>query len=246
MRVGPSEEFEPIPIRKGTRVLVLTGAGISAESGIPTFRDANGLWERHRVEDVATPRGFARDPRLVWRFYSERRKQMGSVQPNEAHRALAQLERFLGDDLFLVTQNVDPLHERAGSTRVLHMHGELLTSRCALCGRPPFRDEGTYFDELPRCGDCGGHLRPDVIWFGEIPLGMREIDLEAARCDLFLTVGSSGSVYPAAGLVEQVRGRARTVYVGIERPENADSFDECRLGRAGLILPGLFRLESPR
>jgi NAD-dependent deacetylase len=249
-RVGPSEEFEPVEIARGTRVVVLTGAGISAESGVATFRDAGGLWYQHRVEDVATPEGFARDPRLVWRFYSERRKQVAEVRPNPAHLALARLEDRLGDDLFLVTQNVDPLHELAGSKRVLHMHGELLTSRCDTCPRPPFRDERTYFDELPVCEECGGYLRPDVIWFGEIPLGMREIAEAIERCDLFLTVGSSGSVYPAAGLVADARAARnprtgsppRTIYVGIERPDNASMFDECRLGSAGRVLPGLFRL----
>jgi len=248
-RPGPGERFEPIALERGTRVCVLTGAGISAESGVATFRDAGGLWYQHRVEDVATPEGFARDPRLVWRFYSERRKQVGAVRPNPAHLALAELERFLGDDLFLVTQNVDPLHELAGSKRVLHMHGELLTSRCDTCPRPPFRDERTYFEEVPVCEECGGHLRPDVIWFGEIPLGMREIADAIDRCDLFLTVGSSGSVYPAAGFVAEARsarnprtGRPpRTIYVGLEPPDNADAFDECRLGPAGRVLPALFR-----
>src|SRR3954467_5528775 len=248
-RVGPSGEFEPIAVKRESRVFVLTGAGISAESGVATFRDAGGLWYQHRVEDVATAEGFARDPRLVWRFYSERRKQIGEVKPNPAHLALAELEGFLGDGLFLVTQNVDPLHELAGSKRVLHMHGELLTSRCDTCPRPPFRDDRTYLDDPPVCDECGGTIRPDVIWFGEIPLGLREIADAIEACDLFLTVGSSGSVYPAAGFVAEVRsarnqrtGRPpRTIYVGLERPDNADAFDECRLGPAGRVLPPLFR-----
>jgi NAD-dependent deacetylase len=242
--VGPYQDFEPISLERDTRVFVLTGAGISAESGVATFRDAGGLWYQHRVEDVATPEGFARDPHLVWKFYSERRKQVGTVRPNPAHLALAELERFLDGGLFLVTQNVDPLHELAGSKQVLHMHGELLTSRCELCPRPPFRDDKTYFEGPPVCDECGGYLRPDVIWFGEIPLGMREIAEAIERCDLFLTVGSSGSVYPAAGFVAEARSRVeppRTVYVGPERPDNASSFDECRLGRAGSVLPGLFQ-----
>jgi NAD-dependent deacetylase len=234
----------PIGVRRSTRVFVLTGAGISAESGVPTFRDANGLWERHRVEDVATPEAFDRDPRLVWKFYSDRRRQAAQVKPNPAHVALAELERFLGDRLFLCTQNVDPLHERAGSTRVHHMHGELLSTRCSFCGAPPFADERAY-DEPPRCG-CGALLRPDVVWFGEIPLGLREIGEAVGSCDLFLTVGSSGAVYPAAGLVAEARaaGHARTVYVGLERPENAEMFDDVRLGRAGELLPRLFRYET--
>jgi NAD-dependent deacetylase len=226
------------------RVFVLTGAGISAESGVATFRDANGLWERHRIEDVATPEAFERNPALVWKFYSDRRRQLGTVRPNPAHFALAELERVLGERLFLCTQNVDPLHELAGSRRVHHMHGELLKTRCSRCGAPPFADARAY-DELPRC-ECGGLLRPDVIWFGEIPIGLREIGEAVSECDLFLTVGSSGAVHPAAGLVAQVRsaGRARTVYVGLERPDNAAEFDECRLGRAGELLPGLFRTEA--
>ena len=249
-RIGPGHDFAPIAIEPGTRVFVLTGAGVSAESGIRTFRDADGLWEQHRVEEVATPEGFRRDPRLVWRFYSERRLQAAAVQPNPAHHALALLGRELGDDLFLCTQNVDPLHERAGSPRVLHMHGELLSTRCEACDRPPFADPKGYFDELPRCG-CGGLLRPGVVWFGEMPMGMDEIGAAVSSCDLFVTVGSSGAVYPAAGLVSHVRnhpsprtGRyARTVYVGLQRPENSHSFDECRLGKAGELLPDLFRIQ---
>jgi NAD-dependent deacetylase len=250
-RVAPGSSFSPIPIRRGTRVFVLTGAGISAESGIRTFRDSGGLWEEHDLEDVATPEGFARNPRLAWRFYSERRRQAASVAPNPAHHALARLGKFLGHELFLCTQNVDPLHERAGSPFVHHMHGELLRTRCAQCDRSSFSDEQPYGDELPRC-ECGALLRPDVVWFGEIPKGMDRIGEEVSACDVFLTVGSSGAVYPAAGLVSHVRNFpstrtgqfARTIYVGLERPENAHSFDECRLGKAGELLPDLFRLEE--
>jgi NAD-dependent deacetylase len=250
-RVAPGAQFAPIPIQQGMRVFVLTGAGISAESGVRTFRDAGGLWEQHRVEDVATPEGFRADPALVWRFYSERRVQSAKVAPNPAHHALARLGGFLGEDLFLCTQNVDPLHERAGSRGVLHMHGELLRTRCSQCDRPPFADELAYLDAPPRC-DCGALLRPDVVWFGEVPVGMDTIGAAVASCDLFVTVGSSGAVYPAAGLVSHVRnfpsartGRfARTVYVGLERPDNAHSFDECRLGRAGELLPKLFHVQD--
>jgi len=241
-KVAPGEQFAPIDLARGEKVFVLTGAGISAESGVKTFRDANGLWEEHRVEDVATPGAFVRDPRLVWRFYSERRRQLAEVQPNPAHLALAQHPEF-----FLCTQNVDPLHERAGSKNVLHMHGELSKTRCSDCDREPFEDgQGFYFDELPRCR-CGGLLRPHVVWFGEMPLGMREIYQALDDCDLFVTVGSSGAVYPAAGFVSHLRnvknrhGRyARCIYVGLEKPDNAHSFDECRLGKAGALLPGLF------
>jgi NAD-dependent deacetylase len=250
-RIGPGPAFSPIPLGRGTRVFVLTGAGISAESGVRTFRDSGGLWEEHDIDEVATPEGFQRNPPLVWRFYSERRRQAALVAPNLAHHALARLGTFLGDDLFLCTQNVDPLHERAGSPAVHHMHGELLRTCCSACDRPSFRDEKAYLEGPPRC-ECGALLRPDVVWFGEIPKGMDRIGAAVSACDLFVTVGSSGSVYPAAGLVSHVRnfpsartGRfARTIYIGLERPENAHSFDECRLGKAGELLPDLFALQE--
>jgi len=246
-KVARGEEFAALAVGPNDRVFVLTGAGISAESGVRTFRDAGGLWEEHRIEDVATPEGFARDPRLVWRFYSERRKHAGAVQPNPAHFALAKLQQEIGDRLFLCTQNVDPLHERAGSRDVLHMHGELLKTRCDACDRAPFADEGGYDGVPPGCDRCGGRLRPHVVWFGEVPFGMDRIFEELNECDLFVTVGSSGAVYPAAGFVSHLRhnpnsrGRfARCVYLGLESPENAHSFDECRLGKAGALLPALF------
>jgi len=264
-RIGPGGEFAPLRIGRGQRVFVLTGAGISAESGVATFRTSPagpadppgrgqvsrpppGLWEQHRIEDVATPEGFERDPLLVWRFYSERRRQVVRVQPNAAHLALARLGEQLGDRLFLCTQNVDPLHEQAGSRGVWHMHGELLSTRCEACDRPPFRDEALYLEGVPRC-DCGGQLRPDVVWFGEVPLAMPRIFAALEECDLFVTVGSSGAVYPAAGFVSHLRNVpnrrgqfAHCVYLGLEKPENAHSFDECRLGRAGQLLPALFEV----
>jgi NAD-dependent deacetylase len=236
-KVGPGAEFGPLEVRPGQRVFVLTGAGISAESGVRTFRDAGGLWEEHRLEDVATPEGFERDPRLVWRFYSERRLRLRDVKPNPAHAALVHVP-----GLFLCTQNVDDLHERAGSRDVVHMHGELLKSRCTRCDRAPFADPAAY-DDLPRC-DCGALLRPHVVWFGEMPFELRRIHEELERCDLFLTVGSSGAVHPAAGFVSHLRhlGRARCIYVGLARPDNAYAFDECRLGKAGELLPTLFKM----
>jgi NAD-dependent deacetylase len=248
-RVADGGRFAPIPVQRGMRVFVLTGAGVSAESGVPTFRDAGGLWEQHRVEDVATPEGFRRDPRMVWRFYSERRLRAGTLQPNPAHHALGRLGDFLGEGLFLCTQNVDPLHERAGSREVMHMHGELFGTRCSGCDLPPFRDNEVYFDEPPRCS-CGDLLRPAVVWFGEVPLGMDRIGEAVSCCDLFVTVGSSGAVYPAAGFVTHLRnypsvctGRfARAIYVGLEEPENSHAFDECRLGKAGELLPDLFEM----
>jgi NAD-dependent deacetylase len=220
------------------RVFVLTGAGISAESGIRTFRDAGGLWESYRFEEVASPEGWAAHPEAVWRFYAERRAQAAGCEPNAAHRALAQLERAAGDRLFLCTQNVDDLHEKAGSTRVHHMHGELFRSRCEACARPPFEDRVAHAS-IPLCS-CGARIRPHIVWFGEVPLGMDVIARALGQCTLFVTVGSSGAVYPAAGFVASVGGRARTVYVGPERPDNAGAFDECRLGKAGDVLPSLF------
>lgn len=231
----------PLPIAKTSRVFILTGAGISAESGIRTFRDSNGLWEDHRVEDVASPEGWERDPLLVWRFYAARRKQALVCEPNPAHVALAKLEAALGDRLLLCTQNVDHLHEKGGSKQVHHMHGELFMTRCERCDRPPFHDE-TIYDDVPKC-DCGARLRPHIVWFGEIPFGMEELSDALMQTDVFVTIGSSGAVYPAAGFVRAVRRfrpQARTVYVGLERPENAREFDEIRLGKAGEIVPSLF------
>lgn len=228
------------------RVFVLTGAGISAESGIATFRDAQGLWEQHRVEDVASPEGFDRDPALVWRFYAQRRAQARTAAPNPAHLALAALETRLGDRLFLCTQNVDDLHEQAGSRHVVHMHGELFVSRCAddACASAAFADRRDAFPTLPRCA-CGALQRPHIVWFGEVPFALPRIHREVSTCDVFLCVGSSGHVYPAAGLVGEIarrrlRGEAcRSVYVGLEAPANADQFDELVLGRAGERLPEL-------
>jgi NAD-dependent deacetylase len=230
--------FSPLQVGPSERLFVLTGAGISAESGIRTFRDAGGLWEEHRVEEVASPQGWAVDPEAVWRFYGQRRVQAASCAPNEAHLALGKLERALGDRLWLCTQNVDDLHEKGGSRRTHHMHGELFKSRCESCDRPPFEDRAAH-TAIPRCV-CGARVRPHIVWFGEVPLGMDAIAQALDACSLFVTIGTSGAVYPAAGLVAAVRGRARTVYVGPEEPDNARMFDECRLGRAGEVVPRLF------
>lgn len=246
-KIGPGSEFTPLRVAPGEKVFVLTGAGISAESGVSTFRDAGGLWEKHRIEDVATPEAFERDPEFVWRFYSERRKKHAGVRPNPAHVALGDLGKRIGDDLFLCTQNVDALHELGGSPSVHHMHGELMMTRCEACDRPPFHDEGAYAS-VPACA-CGGRLRPHVVWFGEMPFAMEMIFARLSDCDLFVTIGSSGAVYPAAGFVSHLRnvpnarGRyARCVYVGLEKPDNAHSFDECRLGKAGELVPALFEV----
>jgi NAD-dependent deacetylase len=240
----------PISIGPRDRVFVLTGAGISAESGIKTFRDAGGLWESHRVEDVASPSGFRRDPALVWRFYSERRRQAATVAPNPAHHALAALERQLGERFFLCTQNVDPLHQRAGSKRLVAMHGELAKSRFDEPGAEPFEDEGLYFglESVPR-SPRGRLLRPHICWFGEVPFELDRIADELDACSVFVTIGSSGAVYPAAGFVAAVRERSqrsgtpvRTVYVGPDAPDNAAVFETLLLGRAGDVVPGMFRV----
>lgn len=219
------------------RIVVLTGAGVSAESGLSTFRDADGLWEGHRPEQVATPEAFEADPVMVHRFYDERRAQLGTVQPNAAHVALARLEQRVGDELLLVTQNVDDLHERAGSTRVLHMHGELGSAWCTACDT---RTRWTgALGGAPACPACGAEaLRPDVVWFGEVPYGMEQIDQALQEADLFVAVGTSGAVYPAAGFVQvaTVHG-ARTLELNLQRSEVSALFGESRQGPAGELVP---------
>ena len=232
-----------ISISPSDRVFVLTGAGISAESGLPTFRASDGLWAGHRVEDVCTPEALEQNPALVWQFYSERREQGTKATPNPAHIALAELEARLGDRFFLCTQNVDDLHERAGSVRLVHMHGELAKSRCEdECGRPPVEDHTVYksLAEVGRCA-CGARLRPHIVFFGEIPLEMDRIQREIARATLMVVVGTSGSVYPAANFVNWARQQgARTVYIGPEPPLNAHAFTNVVEGKAGEEMPGLF------
>jgi NAD-dependent deacetylase len=228
------------------RLFVLTGAGVSAESGLPTFRGVKGLWRGYRVEDVATPEAFAADPALVWQFYSERRQRHSTVEPNPAHFALAELERALGDRFFLCTQNVDSLHEKAGSHRVVHMHGRLMQSRCSrpLCGSAPFDDHSLYGadTETPGCQKCGAPLRPHICWFGEVPFQMELILHQLAGATVLLTVGTSGVVEPAASFVRMARHkRSRTIYVGPEEPSNGTYFDEVMLGKAGEVLPSFVR-----
>jgi NAD-dependent protein deacetylase/lipoamidase len=244
---GTGEEIVArILIAPEDRVFVLTGAGISAESGLPTFRAEDGLWAGYRVEDVCTPDAWRRNPAEVWAFYSARRAAGMKALPNPAHIALAELESQLGDRFFLCTQNVDDLHERAGSRRLLHMHGELAKARCEReCGRPPVEDRALYgsLDEVGRCA-CGGRMRPHIVFFGEIPLEMDRIQDEIANATLMLVVGTSGSVYPAASFVHWARQKdARTVYVGPEPPLNAHAFTNVVEGKAGEVLPGLFEVE---
>jgi NAD-dependent deacetylase len=231
------------------RVFVLTGAGISAESGLPTFRGMNGIWRTYRVEEVASPVAWHRDAKLVWEFYSERRTRHKTVKPNPGHYALAQLEQALGDRFFLCTQNVDSLHEQAGSRCVAHMHGRLTQSRCEVgCGRPPFDDEWVYAPgaEIPRCA-CGGRIRPHICWFGEEPFEMDRIYDALQHSTVFMAVGTSGVVYPAAAFVQYARTanpHVRTVYVGPEPPANRAFFAEVYLGPSGELLPKLFELAA--
>ena len=222
------------------RIVVLTGAGISAESGIRTFRDTDGLWEDHRPEDVATPEAFVANPELVHRFYNARRRQLLSaeISPNAAHRALARLEAEFPGEVLLVTQNIDDLHERAGSRDVLHMHGELLVSRCVRCGAE-FETRGDV-DGATACPSCGrsGGLRPHVVWFGEIPLHMERIFDALERCDIFAAIGTSGNVYPAAGFVQVANGvGAVTVELNLEPSWVNTEFSESRLGPATVEVP---------
>jgi len=238
---------DSIEIAEGDRVFVLTGAGISAESGLRTFRDSNGLWAGYQVETVATPEGWDANPELVWQFYSQRRREAQASQPNAAHYAVAELEKQIGDRFFLCTQNVDDLHKRAGSQNLVHMHGELFKSRCeADCGAPIIEDSRSYnsMREIPMCA-CGSRLRPHIVWFGEVPLEMTRIQNEIDCCSILLVVGSSGAVHPAASFVHWAKVRrgtpARTYYVGPEEPLNASAFTRVILGRAGEKLPGLFK-----
>ena len=219
------------------RIVILTGAGISAESGIDTFRSAGGLWEQHKVEDVATPEGFARDPDLVLGFYDMRREALTKVEPNPAHQALARLEReFLGE-LLLVTQNVDDLHERGGSSQVLHMHGELKSALCLSCEVRSAWD--APMADRPACPVCGARtLRPDVVWFGEMPYQMERIYAALSTCDLFVSIGTSGAVYPAAGFVQEARtAGAATLELNLEPSEGSHLFTESRHGKASELVP---------
>jgi len=229
------------------RVFVLTGAGISAESGLPTFRASDGLWAGYNVAEICTPDALRRNPALVWDFYSKRRADCERAAPNPAHIALAELEAQLeaqaGGRFFLCTQNVDDLHERAGSKNLVHMHGELAKARCEReCGRPPVEDRAVYasLDQVGRCA-CGARLRPHIVFFGEIPLEMERIEREISACTVMIVIGTSGSVYPAANFVHWAgRAGARTVYIGPESPLNRSAFTHIVEGKAGEVLPGLF------
>ena len=220
-------------------IVVLTGAGISRESGLATFRDADGVWAKVRIEDVAAPEAFARDPARVHEFYNARRAQLAeaAIAPNAAHLALAELERRWPGGFLLVTQNVDDLHERGGSRRLLHMHGELRRVRCLRCDAAQAWDAPLSVQTAcPACGLSGG-MRPDIVWFGEMPYHMDRIAAALRRCGLFIAIGTSGHVYPAAGFVAEVAGRARTVELNLEPSEVASHFDEAVHGKASEVVP---------
>lgn len=223
-----------------SRMVILTGAGISAESGLDTFRDQEGLWEKVRIEDVATPEAWWRDPEGVQQFYNRRRRQLkdGDIRPNAAHEALARLERDFPGEVLVVTQNVDDLHERAGSANLIHMHGELDKARCSASGRvfPLERD----LAPMEPCSCCtpAAPLRPHVVWFGEMPMEMERIQAALAQCDLFVSIGTSGNVYPAAGFVDLASAAgARSLELNLEPSDVHGAFDEHRTGPAGELAP---------
>lgn len=228
-------------IKPARNIVVLTGAGISAESGIKTFRDTGGLWEDHKVEDVASPEGFHRNPALVHEFYNLRRAALSGAKPNAAHIALAQLEAGLsvkGGRLTLITQNVDDLHERGGSKSVIHMHGELMSLLCSACGQRWRKGEDSYIGmACPKCSAINS-TRPDIVWFGEMPYSMTAIEQAIVSCDLFVSIGTSGAVYPAAGFVQMARTIGKqTLELNLERSEGSRYFHKSRLGKAGEIVP---------
>lgn len=233
-----------MPLASNASIVILTGAGISRESGLHTFRDADGIWAQVRLEDVATPEAFARDPRRVQEFYNARRRGLldPAVQPNPAHAALAELERRWAGDVLVVTQNIDDLHERAGSRNLIHMHGELLKAFCAHCRvTREIRGDLSVEDACPSCGRKGG-MRPDVVWFGEMPYHMERIYAALTGCDLFVSIGTSGNVYPAAGFVAEAGAAgARTVELNLEPSAGATLFDESIHGPAGEVVPAFVR-----
>lgn len=225
------------PSAPPSSIVILTGAGISAESGLATFRGPGGLWEGHRVEDVCTPEALARDPVLVHRFYDARRAALATVVPNAAHAALARLDAAWSGDLLIVTQNVDDLHERGGATRLIHMHGELTSALCAACG-----ERTRWHGDLPPAAPCPActapALRPDIVFFGEMPQAMDRIQAAVAGCDLFVSIGTSGAVYPAAGFVQAARpAGADTLELNLERSAGSGWFARTRLGPASALVP---------
>lgn len=220
-------------------IVILSGAGLSAESGLKTFRGSGGLWEGYRVEEVATPEAFQANPDLVQRFYNERRQQLATVQPGAAHKALARLQREFAGQVTLVTQNVDDLLSRAGAPSVIHMHGELKSVFCTHCGhQQPWENDLSQSTACPRCGAVAA-LRPDIVWFGEMPYHMEKIYEALGACDLFVSIGTSGHVYPAAGFVQMVAetGYAARLELNLEESQGSRYFTENRFGPAGTTVP---------
>ena len=223
---------------RASHIVILTGAGVSAESGLGTFRDTDGLWTKYDIADVATPEGYAKNPKLVLDFYNARRANCRAAPPNAAHEAIARLQREYPGRVTLVTQNIDDLHERGGSRQVIHMHGQILQALCAECGHQWGWTGMMELDDI--CHSCAtlGAVRPDVVWFGEMPYHMEAIWARIAECDLFAAIGTSGAVYPAAGFVSDAQHRgARTLEINLEPSDNAACFDECRLGPASETVP---------
>ena len=221
-------------------IVILTGAGISAESGIKTFRASDGLWEDHRIEDVASPEGFQQDPKLVHQFYNARRAQLlnKNIRPNLAHQALAKLEQEFSGKVVLVTQNIDNLHEQAGQKDVLHMHGEILKKRCQKTQIVSDCRENLLLDTHCECCQQAGNLRPHIVWFGEMPLYMDDIYSALSNCDLFVAIGTSGHVYPATGFVEiAAQAKADTLEINLERSQVAGQFEQGLYGKASEQVP---------
>ncbi len=229
-----------IKLKKTDKFVILSGAGISAESGLKTFRDNNGLWENHRVEEVATLGAFRSNPEMVWKFYKQRYFQLAEVFPNPAHFALSRLENFLKENFCIITQNVDGLHSKAGNKRVLEMHGSLRKCFCSKCSQKYKMKDIDLTPNIPACKKCNGNLRPDIVWFGEMPQFLDEIDAVLQKADYFLVAGTSGIVYPAAQFL-YIAGHygAKTIGVNLAKPENILLIDEFHQGKAGEILPGL-------
>ena len=224
---------------RASHIAILTGAGVSAESGLGTFRDVGGLWTKYDLADVATPEGYVRDPKLVLEFYNARRVNCANAVPNPAHQAIARLQRDYPGRVTLVTQNIDDLHERGGSAEVIHMHGQIMRALCAECGHQwGWTSEMTLGDICHSCATVGT-VRPDVVWFGEMPYHMEKIWARTADCDLFVAIGTSGAVYPAAGLVTEARHRGvQTLEINLEPSDNTDAFDDRVLGPASETVPG--------
>lgn len=220
------------------KIVVLTGAGISAESGIKTFRASDGLWEEHRVEDVATPEGFEANPKLVQMFYNERRRKLFEVEPNAAHLALAKLEQKIGNNLLVVTQNIDDLHERAGTKNLIKMHGSLFEVRCVKSGKIYHWEKDIADKDLCSCCPTPQVLRPHIVWFGEMPIDMDKIFKALSQCDIFVSIGTSGNVYPAAGFVREAKYYgAKTVELNLEPSVGNSLFDEAKYGKATELVP---------